>query len=265
MTRIKIILSYLFGLVLSICLFLLCALLIGKKTVLDKSFVYRLMDENNYYDKVYTSINEDIMDYMTSSGLEKEVLDGVVDRDKVESDIKNYTDSLYTNNTYVVDTKELNTKLNNNIKNYLKKLNLGIDNSNELNLFVSDVEKIYREEVSFYNTIDILKPYISRIDKIINKVIIIDLIICLVLSLFMLLLRIINVGSCIMSSGFILFLVKLFIYERIDSSSILIVSDHFSLIIRSMFSYINKYMIIMSIALVISGFILCLFKSKKND
>ena len=60
MNRLKIILSYIFGFLLSVGLFVLSMLFIIKKTVTDRSFMFRLMDENNYYEKVYTSICEDI-------------------------------------------------------------------------------------------------------------------------------------------------------------------------------------------------------------
>ena len=81
MNRIRIILSYILGLILSICLVILALIFISKKTILDKSFISRLFDENNYYENVYNSINEDILDYMTSSGLESEVLESVILKD----------------------------------------------------------------------------------------------------------------------------------------------------------------------------------------
>ena len=266
MNKIKIIISYLLGIVLSISLFTLAMLFIVKNTVSNKSFMFRLMDENNYYTSIYNSINEDISDYMMSSGLESEVMDGVIDKNTVHSDIVNYINSFYKGKKYNVDTSKIHTTLRSNIDKYLKELNLGIDNTNELDLFINDIEKIYKDEVSFYNTIDRLSSYIVKANNLINKVLIINIIVVAILLILIIVLRSINIGSSILSGGLILFLVKLFIYERIDTQNILIVSDYFSLIIRSMFKYISNYMISISIVLICIGIILSLFKiTKKND
>ena len=264
MNKIKIILSYILGFILTICLFLLAGLFILKKTALDKSFMFRLMDENNYYSNVYNSICEDIEDYMTSSGLEKEILDGVISKNKVEKDIREYTISLYDNTKYEVSTTEIKDKLKNNIDHYLKDLNLGIDNTNELDLFINDIENIYKEEVSFYNTLDMTKSYISKLNTMVDKVLLIDIICIVVLVIIILLLKVINIGSCLLGSGIILLLVRMFIYERVDSQNILLVSDHFSLIIRSIFKYISNYMINISIILVCIGLLFSLFKFGKK-
>ena len=61
-----------------------------------------------------------------------------------------------------------------------------------------------------------------------------------------------------------IFLLKLFIYERIDSENILLVSEYFSNIIKSIFKYIGNYMENISIILILVGLILCLFKNRKN-
>ena len=264
MNRLKIILSYILGFALTISLFLLAGLLIVKNTILDKSFMFRLMDENNYYSNVYKSICEDIEDYMTSSGLEKEILDGVISKNKVEKDIVEYTNGLYSNTKYEVSTVEIKDKLKNNINHYLKDLNLGIDNTNELDLFISDIEDIYKEEVSFYNTLDITSSIINKLNNMIDKVLLAVIICTVILIILVLLLRVVNIGSCILGSGIILFIIRLFIYERVDFENILLVSDHFSLIIRSMFKYISNYMISISVILVCIGFIFSLINFRKK-
>lgn len=264
MNKIKLILSYLFGFILSVSIFVLAMLLIAKNSVSNKTFMFRLMDENNYYENVYKSINEDIEDYMMSSGLESEVLNGVIVKDNVKNDIINYTNSLYDGSKYEVDTTNIHNTLKTNINKYLKGLNLGIDNTNELDLFINDVEKIYKEEVSFYNTLDRVASPLNKLCSLIDKAIIILCIFVLIFTIIILILRGINIGSCILSSGLILFLFKLFIYERIDSQNILIVSEEFSLIVRSMFKYISNYMINISIILICVGFILSLFNFSKK-
>ena len=264
MNKIKLILSYIFGLILSIGIFFLAILFIVKYTVSDKTFMFKLMDESNYYDKVYKSICDDINDYMTSSGLEEEILKGVVNKSAVKEDITNYVNYLYEGKIYSVDTTSIKETLKTNIDEYLKGLNLGINNTNELELFIDDIAGIYKEEVSFYNTLDKVSSYLYKVSSLIDKALVANIILVGVLTIIILLLRKINIGSCILSGGIILALVKLFVYERIDAENILIVSDYFSLIVRNMFKYISNYMIYISVILICVGLILCLFKIHKK-
>ena len=265
MNKVKIILSYILGLVISICLMGLALIFISKKTVLDKKFMNRLFDENNYYENVYNSIHEDVLDYMTSSGLEEEILQGVILKENVKSDIDNYIDSFYKGELYNVDTSYVEGTLKTNIDNYLKGLNLGVDNTNELDLFISDIGGIYKKQVSFYNTIDSFGPKVLKLNNLINKYTKILCIITIVLIVLLIVLGYVGIGSCILSSGFMLFLLKLFIYERIDTENILIVSEYFSSIIKSTFKYSGNYMINISVVLIVLGTILCLFKNRKNN
>ena len=265
MNKIKIILSYILGFILSICLVLIVGIFVSKKTILNKKFMSRLMDENNYYELVYQSISEEIEDYMTSSGLEKEILNNVIIKDNVKNDIDNYMNSLYENKLYIIDTSYVENTLKDNINNYLKNLNLGVDNTNELDLFISDIGGIYKKQVSFYNTLDILNGKLYKISNLIDKYSILLYIITLLLIIIILIIRYINIGSVILSSGFMILLLKIFIYERIDVENVLLISDYFSNIIKSIFKYVGKYMINISIILIVLGFILCLFKNRKNN
>ena len=265
MNKVKIILSYILGFILSLCILLLVVIYISKRTVLDKNFILRMFDENNYYENVYTSISEDVNDYMTSSGLESEVLDNVLLKENVKSDIDNYLNGLYSGTLYNVDTSYVEDTLKTNINNYLKGLNLGVDNTNELDLFTSDIGNIYKKQVSFYNTIDFVSSKIVKINNLINKYTKVLCVISVILLVTIILLGYVNIGSSFLGSGIMLFLIKLFIYERLDTDNILLVSDNFSSIIRSSFKYIGSFILNTSIILMVFGFILCLFKNRKNN
>ena len=264
MSRAKIILSYLVGLLLSMCLLILALLLIIRKTIFDKSFMYRVIDENNYYVNVYNRIDENVKDYMMSSGLEEDILDGVIEEDNVKKDAKNFIDSIYKGEVYIVNTEEIESKLRSNINDYLKKHNLGVDNTSELDMFISDIGKIYKNEINLYDMVNGLAPRVVKYTNIIDKVIIVDSVIVGVLFILMIVLNVVSVGSSILSSGISLILVRLFIFERIDSENVLIISDYFSLIIRNILRYINNYLLEVGLVLVISGFIISLFRNKKK-
>ncbi len=264
MNKIKVILSYLFGFIVSVSLFVLALLLIVKFSVFDKSFVYRVIDENNYYENVYKSISENIEDYMVSSGLDSSVLDGVVTFDDVKSDVKNYVDNMYNGKVYSADTSKMKDVLENNIKSFLSKQNLQVDSTSELDLFASDVVSIYSKEVSLYNMFDGYIPKIVKVNNLLNKCIVIDTIVLGISAVILLCLRFVSIGSSIMSSGLILLLVKWFVFERIDTNNVLIVSSNFSSVLRSIFRYISIYMLEVSVILIIIGFMFSLIKNKRK-
>ena len=264
MNKVKVILSYLFGFVVSVSLFLLVFLLIVKYSVFNKSFIYRVIDENNYYENVYKSIVDGVDDYMISSGLDNSVLDNVITLGSVKTDVKKYVDSMYIGKVYIANTDKMKETLENNIKDYLSKQNLAIESTHELDLFASDVVKIYNNEVSLYNMLNGYIPKIVKVNSLLNKCIVLCICVFVVSLLFLLLLKFINVGSCIMSSGFILLIVKLFVFERIDINNILIISDNFSKVLNSALKYLSVYMLEVSIILIIIGFMFSLIKNKRK-
>ena len=265
MSRLKIILSYLVGLLLSFALLVLVLLLVVKKTIIDRPFVDRVIEENNYYTNVYERIKENVSDYMMSSGLDESVLDGVIVEENVKKDITGFIDGIYKGKVYNVDTSNMESILRNNIDAYLKKHNLGLDSTSELDMFISDIGKIYKNEINLYDMVNGLVPRVVKYTNIIVNVIRVDSVIVGVLIILMIILGFVNVGSSVLSSGISIILLRLFVFERIDSDNILIISDNFSLILRSIMEYFNEYLFEVGVILIIIGFILSLFKKRNKN
>ena len=263
MKRIKIILSYLLGFILSVSISVLGLLIIFKYTVFNKSYVKDLLVKNNYYESIYNYINEGISDYMVSSGLPESVIDGTFTKDDVERDVKLFIDSMYEGKRVDIDTTRLKDKLRNNINVYIKSLNLGIDNTDELDLFISDTAQIYTNEVKLYNMVDGFSHKFSEFGNIVDKAIIIDGVIDIILIIILIIFGTLNIGSSVMSSGIILILIRLFIFDRIDSKNILIFSESFSVIVKKILGNISLFMLISGISLIIVGFIVSLLKKRR--
>ena len=262
MKKIKIILGYVLGLILSISLFILVISIICYKTVLDKSFMDRLIDENNYYENIYNEIDLNVKDYITSSGFDNSILEGIIVKEEVYNDISVYFDLMYKGKFYEVDSSKVETRLKDNINKYLVKHNLGVNDTQELDMFIKDIGDIYKNEINMYGTLRGFVNRVTTITNIVRKVIIIDGVIVGVSLIIVSLLRTINIGSCIMSSGLMVILFRLFIYERIDVENILIISEYFSNILKSIFNYISNYMLEISVILIGVGFLFSLFKIK---
>ena len=260
MKRIKIILGYILGFILSLSIFVLALSMITYKTILDKSFMDRLIDENNYYENIYNEIDMNVKDYITSSGFDETILDGIIVKDEVYSEISSYFDGMYNGKVYEVDSSKVEERLKDNINKYLVKHNLGLNDTQELELFIKDIGEIYKNEINMYGVLRGVVTRVTTITNIVRKVIIIDSVIVGACVIIVGLLRTINIGSCIMSGGLMLIIFRLFIYERVDTQNIEIINDYFSLILRSLFNYISNYMLEISVILIGVGFLLSLFK-----
>ena len=260
MNKLKVILSYLLGFILSVSISVLCLLLILKFGIFNKNYLLDLLKTNNYYESINNSIKEDIEDYMTSSGLPNSVMDEVFSLNDVEKDINGYIDSLYEGKVYNVDTTVFEDKLKNNINDYVKSLNLGIDNTDELDLFIKDTADIYTKEVKLYNMLDGLANKYLKLSHILSCVLIGACVIVGVFSILIIIFNKINIGSCIMSSGIIMILFRLFIFDRIDSDNILIISEYFSKIFKRVMNNINNLLLIIGIVLMVVGFVITFVK-----
>ena len=260
MNRARIILGYIFGLICALLLSIIILLFISKKTILDKDYIIHQFDVNNYYRSVYDEINNDIKDYMVSSGFEEDIVEDLFSLEEVEIEVKTFIDSAYSGKEYIVPTEGIKTTLKGNIDKFLKSQNLKVDNPEEINSFVSDIAEYYSDEVNLFGLASPLIKYIPKLVKLVNSCLIGCSIAFVIMFIMLFVLRFKYIASVIMSSGLMLLVICLFVFNKIDIDSILIISDHFSLVLINILNYL-KYLVINSgICLIVIGFIVSLIK-----
>ncbi len=264
MNRIKIILGYILGIITSILISSLVVILILKFTIFKKEYVKSVLVKNNYYSEVYENTLIEMKDYMTSSGLEEEVLDNLFSQESVKNDINKYIDELYKGNLYFPDIESMKEKLSQNIDTYLKNNNIDVTNRNELKLFINDITNIYNKEIRLYNIPNKLINPFNKVSNIIDKVILILSIITIVFSVILILFKTKYFGSVIMSSGLILLFIRFEIFEKIDIKNIILITEYFSKVLINILLDLVKLILYGSIILIVIGLILCFIESMEK-
>ena len=267
MNKIKIILGYILGIILTIFISSIVLLLILKFTIYKESYIKCVLVKTDYYNEVYESTLLEMKDYMTSSGLEEEILNDLFTKDDIKNDINNYFSYIYKGKIYNKDLNPLKEKLNNNINANLKKHNLDVTNRKELEAFEDDIIGIYNKEVTLYGRVNKLINKFYKIGLLINKLIIILGITSLIISIILILFKTKYLGSVFIGSSLILYFIRFLLFEKIDINNIYLFTEYISKVIVSVLLKIEDLLLKSSIYIIIFGLIICLIESinfKKN-
>ena len=264
MNKIKIMLGYVCGLLITIVLFLLVVLLILKGTVYNKEYIKNELIKNNYYETVSKEILEEMRDYMTSSGMSDEILENLYTNEEVKNEINIFVDNIYIGKKYEVNTKNIKERLDNNIDSYISKYNLQIISKSNLESFKKDMIDIYKKEISLYNTIDSLINPFYKISNILNYAMLGCIVLLVVLLVIELILKVKYIPGIIMSSGLLLIFTRFVIYNKVDIKNLLIITDYFSIILRSILNNIGHLLLVSSLIMIGFGLVSSFVKIDKK-
>lgn len=263
--KIKIILGYPLGFICALLISVLTLLIILKISVFNKEYVFKVIRENNYYEKIVEDTKEEMENYMVSSGFPYSILDDIYTIDDVKEDIDYYINNMYNGEKTVIDKKIISEKLNNNINEYLKKNNVSVLNPEDITSFVDEIASIYDKEVCLYHTFDGMMKSIPKLLRFTNIGInIVSVILLIIIIVLMGIVKTIPLGTCIFASSLILFFLRFVIIEKIDIMNLLIITEHFSDILQIILLNIRKLMLIGGIVLLILGLMTILVSSIKN-
>ncbi len=255
--KIRVIFGYLFSFVTILLIVSLSLLFIFKYTVFKKSYIENILIKNNYYTDVYNDIYSDMEDYMMSSGLPEDILNGIFSEKELKKDINTFLNNIYLGKKTVLDTSYIKERLNKNIDDYLKSNNVEVTNDTDLDSFVDELIKIYNNQVCLYKTIDSFVGLVSKASNMLNKAIIICSVSLLIVALItIILLKVKYIDSILIGSGIILLFIRFLIYEKIDVENIIIVSNNFSKVLKSILIKIGNIIFNYAIIFIIVGLLL---------
>ena len=255
--KIKIILNYFIGFIISLLIILTTISLISKYTVFNKNYIINLLDKENYYDKVYNEIQEEMENDIMPSGFTNDIFKDTFTKEDVKKDINMFIDNTYNGKKTIIDTTVLKEKINKNINDFLTKSNLKITDKTGVNNFLNDLVKVYQNEICLYSYTDSLINTFYKLSNIINKIIVILVIVLfIIVILSKLILKFNYLSSSIISSGLIILFIRLFIFEKIDADYLLIITENFSNILAKIINNIGMYLYYVGIGLIILGVII---------
>ena len=263
--KFKLLSGYFIGIICSFLITTLVVLLIFKFTIYKKEYIKNVLVEVNYYTEIYDDTMEEMKGYMTSSGLDEEILDGLFSVVKIHHDVDKYIDSVYKGKIYKYNSEKFREKLNSNIDASLVKHNISVTDRSELDSFVDSITGIYEDEITLYKTIN---PFISKIyklGKLLNIIIIINLLSVIGLLLLLFKLKFKYISSTVIASGLMMLFIRFAIYDKIDIKNILIISKYFSIALRKILLSIGNCLTILGFFAIIGGLFMAVCSSYKKS
>ncbi len=265
----KKIVYYLCEFLLAISLFIIILLFILKITILSPNYIINKMQENNYYEQVYKSLEKEMPNYIIQSGLPKEVLEDIYTKEEIKKELDKYIKALYQGKAEKINTKNIEEKLSKNIDNYFNENNIRITEKESIDKFILQIADIYKTEIIQSDSILKMQDFIPKIVLFINIVIGITIFIIITL-LFMIKLVLKNKIKSIsfLTVAFLLLISYFFIKESIDIKNLIILTDYFSTLVKGILNQIlnniRNSAIILIIISIIKIIIDTLIKKKKE-
>ncbi len=238
-------------------------------TVLSKRYILEKFDENNYYDNLYSNIVNEMEGYIGPSGLDENIFDNIISREKIEKDVNIVVSNIYESKNADIDTKIIRQKLDENINNYLKKENLKLEDTSSLDEFKDQIIDVYKTEVS-YNT---YTKYIKNINlnkivklfKMAKKVFLIGIIIPIVIIVLLNTKKIEKVipeiMTFILACGTILIVISKYITMKVNIEAITFLNTAFSIVIRDIAITVLNDVLSIGIVFVVSSVVLIIINN----
>ena len=93
--RLKLISKYIFQYIFTIMFFGLISLIIVRFTIFNENFILRELGNNNYYDKLYSMVYEEMSNYVIQSGLDEEIINDIYTEEMLVNDTNSLINYIY--------------------------------------------------------------------------------------------------------------------------------------------------------------------------
>lgn len=269
------ILKYMCAILLASSLIVLVGLVAIYTNVLNESYIKNAVQKTQYDEKIYDEIYSNFENYISQSGLDKNVLDNVLTKEKVESDTQEIIENIFENKDQRINADEIKTNLQNNISTSLNGQVLTENSKKSVDEFVNKIGDEYLNTIFYPKYQDSINSMYTKINAMVKKIQIITIILLAALVLLIFALckgNIFDAGifssiSCTSCALFYI-LVNIFINSKIKISNIYIQNEAVSNLIKNIMNDIIQTMSKFSIALLILGIILVIvmnyLKEKKR-
>lgn len=174
----KNIISGITAFILSVSCTLLTVILAGYFGFFSTDHIMATFQRVQYYSKVMNHFNEEAWDITIPMGLPREVLKDISDIMKVTRDVKGNLTAGLDGTAYRVDTSDLEKKLDENVRAYMKESHKGLDANQEKVL--SEYKKNVAAKYVSSMQIPVVK-YLGSFKELFKKVMVAGIPICMIL------------------------------------------------------------------------------------
>lgn len=267
MRSLKTALQYILALILALTMIALVLIYIFSSTILSENYVLSKLQKEDYYNKIYDEINSNFERYIDQSGLDEEVLNDLITKEKIEEDTKLILHNIYNSTNETISTEEIKTKLRQNINVSLKR-SLTASEEKSVETFINTICDEYTSTISHTGYESSINSGYNQVMKYINlgkKVLFITMFVCIGLIAGLTIRRIYRIlariGLASTIDGLLLCLASWYVNSKIRIEDITVLNNPISITLRSILNdclnQINRYGIIF----LISGIILIVLYS----
>lgn len=270
-------LKYIFAIILYLSLTIVVLINILNSTILSKEYILNKLEESNYYNNIYTEVENNFENYIYQSGLDPIVLENIVSRDKIKEDTNIIISNIYDGNNKVIDLEVVRNNLSTNINKSLEDRYLSEENKKAINKFIDIIINEYEDTIMNTDYSSKINTGISSINNKINMINIIMIILVIISILSLILLNIKKkrrklsiFGIPLLALGLLLITIYLYIILNIDINNIVILNDAISIAVHYILNgIVVKFLIngsiftILGILIIIIGNMLRYRKVKK--
>lgn len=259
----KTIINYILSIILALAIIVFYFINLASSTILSEQYILSKLDEHDYYNKIHEQIKSNFENYIHQSGLEEEVLDNIITKEKVKKDTHIILGSIYDGLNQEVDTNEIKENLNKNIEKYIKNTSLSNEQKSSIDTFVNHICNEYKTTISDFTFENQINQYYSKIIKIINiskKILLItigiDFLLLIVINFKKIYKCFTSVGVSFTIIGLIVLISNIYINIKIKVQTILILNDAISEVLRNMLIEILNSSLTIAIFTLIFGIIM---------
>lgn len=270
-------LKYIFAILFYLSLTIVVLINILNSTILSKEYILNKLEESNYYNNIYTEVENNFENYIYQSGLDPIVLRNIVSRDKIKEDTNIIISNIYDGNNKVIDLEVVRNNLSTNIDKSLEDRYVSEENKKAINKFIDIIINEYEDTIMNTDYSSKINTGISSINNKINMINIIMIILVIISILSLILLNIKKkrrklsiFGIPLLALGLLLITIYLYIILNIDINNIVILNDAISIAVHYILNgIVVKFLIngsiftILGILIIIIGNMLRYRKVKK--
>ena len=240
----KRIIQYIIATILALAILALTIVNILSSTILSQEYILSKLQEQDYYDKIYEEAESNFENYIHQSGLDEEVLEGIVTKEKIQEDTKIIINNIYNGMNEKIDTEEIKNNLNEKINNSIDG-KISSSQQKSIDTFVDTICKEYEKTISHTNYEKKINSIINKANKYIDiakKALLITIGVSVILLILLTIKRIYRItariGTAFIIDGLIFIIAEKYIKSKIKIDTIMLLNQGISDVLQSILNEI---------------------------
>lgn len=240
----KRIIQYIIATILALAILALTIVNILSSTILSQEYILSKLQEQNYYDKIYEEAESNFENYIHQSGLDEEVLEEIVTKEKIQKDTKIIINNIYNGMNEKIDTEEIKNNLNEKINNSIDG-KISSSQQKSIDTFVDTICKEYEKTISHTNYEKKINSIINKANKYIDiakKALLITIGVSVILLILLTIKRIYRItariGTAFIIDGLIFIIAEKYIKSKIKIDTIMVLNQGISDVLQSILTEI---------------------------